>query len=609
MSDVSLTPGARLTRIRSRHVVVGVPPSIPSSSSSSAAVDGHVVDATIVVDPDAGKIVDIIVAGSSRERKDQGFDDNVLDLVDECKLPGLIDLDEALVAPGEDLLPGSVSQTTRLAASGGVTTMLASPLVSSSPASTVDRFLANKDMITEAPLYCDVGLLGLASPYGDSGSLLLSAGARGLVFYMSPPPYPASAGAFGYFSAADDIVQYIERDADSMPPESLLCFHSESYSEQELGRASPFRMARFPRRAEQASRGLAAGNAWYMSNETADGNEVGLRHSWQRRKKKMSPAMVKATLFAERESYSFGKIESPSRRNEKKEEGWGSPLRNRRRLFKGNLVVDTMASKDNETISSGSGTDDLSAIVKTSYRVFEALRPPTHEVRGARAAIRAAETLDAARRGWKVHFLGASSSNLCSLVADYPWASAGTCPHYLYYCTDEIRSKRSDLKVSPPIRSSEKRDKLWEYVPSRVAALSAGHTPGCGVPKGSEGNFEAALCGLRSFPMQLPLTWTAARDRGLDAASFLPALAGLASSRPAQLANLAHIKGRIAEGYDADFVVFDPRAASDCFADDPDFRSKRIFGAVVATILRGRVVCSGGEFAAARGSFLQRENY
>ena len=54
-----------------------------------------------------------------------------------------------------------------------------------------------------------------------------------------------------------------------------------------------------------------------------------------------------------------------------------------------------------------------------------------------------------------------------------------------------------------------------------------------------------------------PAVWTEARRRGAD----LPQLAAWMSAGPASFAGLARRKGRIAPGFDADLVVWDPDAS------------------------------------------------
>ena len=75
------------------------------------------------------------------------------------------------------------------------------------------------------------------------------------------------------------------------------------------------------------------------------------------------------------------------------------------------------------------------------------------------------------------------------------------------------------------------------------------------------------------------------------------------SERPALLAGLDHRKGRIAEGFVADLVVWEPEAE---WQVDPTrlhqrhpttpYAGRRVLGRVVQTYVRGRLVYDGGAF-------------
>jgi allantoinase len=112
--------------------------------------------------------------------------------------------------------------------------------------------------------------------------------------------------------------------------------------------------------------------------------------------------------------------------------------------------------------------------------------------------------------------------------------------------------------------------------------------------KGREkGNFLTAWGGIASISLSLAATWTAARRQGFS----LNDVAHWMCEQPAALAGLGGQKGRIAPGYDADFVVFDPEAEYVVAADRLHFRhavspylGSSLNGAVTTTFLRGEVI-------------------
>jgi allantoinase len=75
------------------------------------------------------------------------------------------------------------------------------------------------------------------------------------------------------------------------------------------------------------------------------------------------------------------------------------------------------------------------------------------------------------------------------------------------------------------------------------------------------------------------------------------------ASAPANLAGCQTRKGRLAPGYDADFVVFDPEGEFVVSEDRLHYRhpvspylGEKLRGVVKATYLRGNLVFSSGDF-------------
>jgi allantoinase len=106
----------------------------------------------------------------------------------------------------------------------------------------------------------------------------------------------------------------------------------------------------------------------------------------------------------------------------------------------------------------------------------------------------------------------------------------------------------------------------------------------------SEGNFAHAWGGISSLQFALPIVWTEAKKRGVK----LETISRLMSEGPAQLAGIEHRKGKLAAGYDADLVVFDP---NERFRVEPSMIEHRhkitpyagheLYGVVKATYVRG----------------------
>ena len=180
-----------------------------------------------------------------------------------------------------------------------------------------------------------------------------------------------------------------------------------------------------------------------------------------------------------------------------------------------------------------------------------------------------------------------------------------TCPHYLHLTAETIPKGATLFKCAPPIRSRENREQLWQALrDGTIDLVATDHSP-CPpeMKRLAEGNFRTAWGGIASLSLALPLMHTEAsqarilshRSRALDGAKL-----------PAKLAGCDTRKGRLAAGYDADFVVFDPESEFTVTADRLHYRhpvspylGEKLRGVVKATYLRGKKVFSDGQFPGA----------
>jgi allantoinase len=179
--------------------------------------------------------------------------------------------------------------------------------------------------------------------------------------------------------------------------------------------------------------------------------------------------------------------------------------------------------------------------------------------------------------------------------------SVETCPHYLHFAAETIRNGSTLCKCAPPIRNCANREKLWQGLREGVIDLVAtDHSP-CppAMKKPDEGNFQTAWGGISSLSVALPVMWTEASERGFS----LCDLARWMAKAPARLAGCDARKGRVAAGYDADFVVFEPEKEfvvtrerlHQRHAVSP-YVGEKLKGVVKATYVRGTPVFTHGEF-------------
>lgn len=176
-----------------------------------------------------------------------------------------------------------------------------------------------------------------------------------------------------------------------------------------------------------------------------------------------------------------------------------------------------------------------------------------------------------------------------------------TCPHYLHLEAEAIRDKATQCKCAPPIRSRENRERLWEGLRDGVIDLVVtDHSP-CPpeMKRLDEGDFQTAWGGIASLSMALPVMWTEAHRRGFD----LKDIVRWMSERPARLAGCDDRKGKLAAGFDADFMVFDPEAEFTVTEERlhqgravSPYVGEKLQGAVKRTYLRGQAVYCEGTF-------------
>ncbi|HEX5706049.1 MAG TPA: allantoinase AllB [Pyrinomonadaceae bacterium] len=205
--------------------------------------------------------------------------------------------------------------------------------------------------------------------------------------------------------------------------------------------------------------------------------------------------------------------------------------------------------------------------------------------------------------GARTHVVHHSSSDSLALIArareeGLP-LTAETCPHYLRFASEEIADGATEFKCCPPVRERENRERLWgALADGTLSMIVSDHSP-CppALKLREEGDFLRAWGGISSLQLRLPVVWTEARARGFD----FPTLARWLCEAPAQLAGLDARKGAIAEGRDADFVVWNPEES---FKVEPSaiehrhkltpYTGETLSGTVEATYLRGALVYERG---------------
>jgi allantoinase len=227
------------------------------------------------------------------------------------------------------------------------------------------------------------------------------------------------------------------------------------------------------------------------------------------------------------------------------------------------------------------------------YQTYLASRPDRAETEAIALVVRLAREYHA--RVHVVHVSSADSIALIQQAKDEGVAvTAETCPHYLTFSAEEIADGATEFKCAPPIRQRGHRDALWEALErGMLDIVVSDHSPSTPeLKKQREGDFFAAWGGIASVQFGLAAVWDGARRRGVAAER----VAQWMSETPARLFGLGSRKGRIADGYDADLVAWDPEGVVEVEPGMIRHRHKltpylgrRLHGKVRATFVGGRI--------------------
>jgi dihydropyrimidinase len=198
---------------------------------------------------------------------------------------------------------------------------------------------------------------------------------------------------------------------------------------------------------------------------------------------------------------------------------------------------------------------------------------------------------------------------------------AETCPQYLFLKADDIDRPGMDGAMfccSPPPRDAASQEAVWNgLLNGTFQVFSSDHAPyrfdeTGKLPKGDKTTFKELANGVPGIELRLPLLFSEGVAKGrMSIHQFV----ALTSTQHAQMYGLAHRKGAIAVGLDADLCIWDPERQTtvqsvnlhDRVGYTP-YEGMVLTGWPVTVINRGRIVIDEGDLKVARGSgqFLTR---
>jgi allantoinase len=239
-------------------------------------------------------------------------------------------------------------------------------------------------------------------------------------------------------------------------------------------------------------------------------------------------------------------------------------------------------------------------VCPTKYETFLASRPRAAENEAVDLMIKLACEFNT-----RVHIVHHSSADALGVLrtakAKGLKITAETCPHYLTLAAEDIPDGATEFKCCPPIRERENCEQLWAALADgTLDMIVSDHSPCPPELKLREsGDFLAAWGGISSLQLRLPIVWTEAQRRGYS----INDLSRWLCTAPAQLVGLQNRKGRIAPGYDADLIIWNPAKQFQVAASGlhhrhnlTPYEGKTLFGVVQKTFLRGGKIYDDGEF-------------
>jgi allantoinase len=235
---------------------------------------------------------------------------------------------------------------------------------------------------------------------------------------------------------------------------------------------------------------------------------------------------------------------------------------------------------------------------KKLYKNYVATRPTKWEDDAIELMIQLCATYNCAVH--IVHLSAATSINqiLQAKQKGLP-ITVETGQHYLYFNADEIPDGNTAFKCAPPIRDKQNNDALWDALQSNIIDFVAtDHSPATPNLKEVEsGDFIKAWGGIASIQFALPIMCTLAKKRN---ATFTDILKWMCE-KPAILAGVQHVKGKLAIGFDADIIIVDDEKTFTVTEQNILHKHKltpylhhQLCGVVTHTFLAGNLVFENG---------------
>ncbi len=205
-----------------------------------------------------------------------------------------------------------------------------------------------------------------------------------------------------------------------------------------------------------------------------------------------------------------------------------------------------------------------------------------------------------------------------------------TCPQYLFFTIDELRREDGSKWIcSPPMRSAEDNDRIWEGLSQGILqTIGTDHCPffydgtkpilyegqKIAIPGKELGkdDFTKIPNGLPGIEDRMPVLWTTGVLAGKITANQFVAYN---CTNPAKIFGLYPRKGALLPGSDADIVIWDPEkkvtygvGRAHQRTDYNLYEGWELIGIPEKVFLRGKMIVDGDQWLGRRGDgqFLKR---
>ncbi len=226
---------------------------------------------------------------------------------------------------------------------------------------------------------------------------------------------------------------------------------------------------------------------------------------------------------------------------------------------------------------------------------FAAMRPSLLEAEAINRAMLISQVMGSVL--YVVHNSAAECLEPISRAQENGWKVIGeTCPQYLTLTEQTTLTRKAQAKIGPPLRTFEDNEALWYGLANGILdTVGSDHAP---KPKKVDDDFFNAPYGSPQTETMLTVMY----HHGVNGGRItLPRLVEVMSENNAKTFGWFPQKGIIAEGSDADIVLFDPtiphvitKETQHSNVGFTNYEGMEVLGKPIMTMSRGNIIVENG---------------